>query len=236
MRGVGPILGLVFATAALIFVAPPGPAVAAGTSTTERQLPRSASSAQLRPAPLHLGTRGSRVRALQQRLAALGYLPSGSIDGVFGAQTWHAVVAFQGWQRLHRDGIVGARTRTALVSATRPQPWIRFEHALALDLDRQVMLVVRRGRTARAVHISSAAPGYVTPRGRFRVYRRERLSWSVPYRAWMPYALYFSGGYAVHAFSRVPARPASHGCVRMPVSEAPFVYAATPLRTPVVIR
>ena len=96
--------------------------------------------------------------------------------------------------------------------------------------------MVARSRTVRAVHISSAAPGYWTPRGRFGVYRRERLSWSSPYQVWMPYALYFSGGYAIHAFGSVPAYPASHGCVRMPVNDAPFVYAAAPLHTPVVIR
>ena len=99
-----------------------------------------------------------------------------------------------------------------------------------------MLLVVAGGRTVRAVHISGAGPGFVTPRGRFRVYRRERMSWSARYEVWMPYALYFSGGYAVHGFSAVPAYPASHGCVRMPLGDAPYVYAATPLRAPVVVR
>jgi lipoprotein-anchoring transpeptidase ErfK/SrfK len=52
----------------------------------------------------------------------------------------------------------------------------------------------------------------------------------------MPYALYFSGGYAIHGYGVVPAYPASHGCVRVPESEAPYVYAAAPLHTAVVIR
>jgi hypothetical protein len=185
---------------------------------------------------LHLGSRGARVRALEQRLVALRYLPPGSADAVFGQRTWHAVVAFQGWQRLHRDGVVGARTSRALASASRPRPSVRLTRGLELDLDRQVLLVVKDGRTQRAIHISSAARGRRTPRGRFDVYRRERLSRSTPYRVWMPYALYFSGGYAIHGFGSVPADPASHGCVRVPMSEAPFVYAAAPLHTPVVIR
>ena len=189
-----------------------------------------------RPQPLHLGSHSPRVRALEVRLAALGYLPPGGADAFFGTRTWHAVVAFQGWQRLHRDGVVGARTRAALATATRPRPWGHLKRGLELDLQRQVLLVVADGRTLRAVHISSAAPGYVTPRGRYRVYRREHPSWSSPYRVWMPNALYFSGGYAIHGFNSVPAYPASHGCVRMPLSEAPFVYTKTPPRTPVVIR
>jgi Putative peptidoglycan binding domain/L,D-transpeptidase catalytic domain len=188
------------------------------------------------PPALHLGHHGIAVRTLQQRLITLGYLPPGNVNGLYGMRTWHAVVAFQGWQRLSRDGIVGRRTRTALASAHRPRPWVPLKHGLELDLARQVLLVVNHGQTRRAIHISSAAPGYVTPRGRFDVYRRERMSWSFPYQTWMPYALYFSGGYAVHGFDSVPAYPASHGCVRMPLMEAPFVYVASPLHTPVVIR
>lgn len=185
---------------------------------------------------LQLGSHGPPVRVLQGRLATLGYLPAGAADGVFGMRTWHAVVAFQGWQRIGRDGVVGPRTRTALASAHRPRPWVPLRRGLELDLQRQVLLVVAGGRTIRAVHISSARPGFVTPRGRFGVYRRERMSWSVRYEVWMPYALYFDRGVAVHGFAVVPAYPASHGCVRMPLDEAPFVYAATPLRAPVVVR
>lgn len=186
--------------------------------------------------PLHLGSRGPRVRALQERLIVLGYLPAGAARGVFGQRTWHAVVAFQGWQRLSRDGIVGARTSSMLASARRPRPWVRLRRGLELDLRRQVLLVVVGGRTIRAVHVSSARPGYVTPPGRFHVYRRERASWSAAYHVWMPYALYFSGGYAIHGFGVVPTYPASHGCVRVPLGEAPFVYSATPLHAPVLIR
>ena len=216
------------ATAIVSSVASRAPAGIAMTQTA------AATSA---PTSLGLGSGGPRVHALQHRLIALGYLPAGAASGVYDMRTWHAVVAFEGWQRLPRDGVVEPRTRTALRSAARPRPWARLpSHALELDLRRQVLLVVHRGRTVRAVHISSAALGRYTPRGRFRVYRRERLSWSAPYQVWMPYALYFTGGYAVHGFGLVPAYPASHGCVRMPLSDAPFVYAATPLGTPVVIR
>jgi hypothetical protein len=208
-----------------------GASAAAGRATEAWDVAAAAA-----PAPLHRGSRGPEVRALQQRLIVLGYLPAGTAKGSFGLHTWHAVVAFQGWQRLHRDGVVGPRTRAALSTAVRPRPWARLKRALELDLGRQVLLVVVRGRTVRAVHVSSASPGYFTPRGRFVVYRRERLSWSFPYGVWMPYALYFKGGYAVHGFSSVPASPKSHGCVRMPLHDAPFVFAKTPLHTPVLIR
>lgn len=233
MRGGPAIPALAAITAVFLVVVSLDPGAARSRGAEGRRATVSVSSPQ--PA-LHLGSRGARVRVLEQRLVTLRYLPPGSADAVFGQRTWHAVVAFQGWQRLHRDGVVGARTSRALASAGRPRPSAGFTRGLELDLDRQVLLVVKDGRTRRAIHISSAAGGRSTPRGRFDVYRRERLSWSTPYRVWMPYALYFSGGYAIHGFGSVPAYPASHGCVRVPMSEAPFVYAATPLHTPVVIR
>lgn len=234
MRHAGPVLALTAAAAVGALLAL-DPAVAGGDVPEPLALHGTASAPAAQP-PLHLGSRGVHVRALQHGLVALGYLPPGSANGVYGRRTWHAVVAFQGWQGLHRDGIVGPRTRVALASADRPRPWTRIERGLALDLRRQVMLVVSRGRTLRAVHISSAAPGYLTPRGHFHIYRRERMSWSVPYRVWMPYALYFSGGWAIHGYNPVPTYPASHGCVRVPLSEASLVYSATPLHAPVVIR
>ena len=42
----------------------------------------------------------------------------------------------------------------------------------------------------------------------------------------MPYANYFHGGYALHGYpdSEVPAYPASHGCVRIPMDFALEVY------------
>ena len=67
-------------------------------------------------------------------------------------------------------------------------------------------------------------------------YRKEILSWSVPFSTWMPYASYFSGGFAMHSYPSVPAYPASHGCVRLPAVEAPGVYAFAGYGTPVWIR
>ena len=66
--------------------------------------------------------RGSSVRALQTRLAELRYLPKRAIDGVDGYQTQQAVIAFQAWRGLERDGIVGPATTAALAKASVPKP------------------------------------------------------------------------------------------------------------------
>ena len=53
----------------------------------------------------------------------LTYLPASGVDGVYGMQTWHTVVAFQGLSGLVRDGVVGPQTRHALAHARPPTPW-----------------------------------------------------------------------------------------------------------------
>jgi hypothetical protein len=71
-----------------------------------------AAQAQL-PAPsLSLGDRGPEVQALQRRLNAHG--ESLGEDGVFGAATHMALVAFQAAHGLVADGVVGPRTKAAL--------------------------------------------------------------------------------------------------------------------------
>jgi lipoprotein-anchoring transpeptidase ErfK/SrfK len=40
--------------------------------------------------------------------------------------------------------------------------------------------------------------------------------------------MYFLRGFAVHGYPSVPAYPASHGCVRVPMWIAPSLFAAHP--------
>ena len=65
---------------------------------------------------LKKGSRGDAVKALQQKLIALGYL-SGSADGIFGESTLKAVIAFQTAQSLTADGAAGSSTIAALNKA-----------------------------------------------------------------------------------------------------------------------
>ncbi len=62
---------------------------------------------------LKQGSKGSTVKQMQQKLKRWGYY-SGSVDGIFGAGTKKAVIAFQKKNGLVADGIVGAKTLAAL--------------------------------------------------------------------------------------------------------------------------
>ena len=62
---------------------------------------------------LRYGSRGDKVKELQQKLKRWGYY-TGSIDGIFGSGTQAAVKNFQKKNGLTADGIVGPKTASAL--------------------------------------------------------------------------------------------------------------------------
>ena len=64
-------------------------------------------------AVLKSGSSGSEVKEVQRRLKLWGYY-NGSVDGVFGAGTKKAVIAFQKKNGLTADGVVGKATYKAL--------------------------------------------------------------------------------------------------------------------------
>ena len=189
-----------------------------------------------RPIDRKAGGRSLSVRALQQRLAELRYLPRRAVDGVNGYRTEQAVLAFQSWRGLERDGIVGPATRAALAKASPPRPHGNGPpRRIEVYPDRGVTLLVNNDRTKRAIHVSTGGPGNETPAGTFKVFRKELRSWSVPFQTWLPFASYFNNGIAFHEYPDVPTYPASHGCVRVPAPEAPGVYAFATIGTTVIV-
>lgn len=73
---------------------------------------------QAPPVVLTPGDHGSEVRALQRSLVGLGYSP-GTIDGIYGPKTEHALKAFQAASGLATDGVLGPKTLAALKEAVR---------------------------------------------------------------------------------------------------------------------
>ncbi len=157
------------------------------------------------------GSRGPHVSWLEQRLSALSYRP-GPVDGVFDERTRQAVIAFQKWEGLSRDGAVGAQTWVRLASAARPVAsqsdtgvWIE------VSLAKQVFLYVEEGTVTRTLPTST---------GRSFTYRyapytvlRKPIADGPRYRA-----LYLVPGnvLAIHGYPSVPVYPASDGCIRLP--------------------
>lgn len=86
----------------------------ASSSPAVPSRPESGASASVDLPILRIGTRGTAVIGLQERLKAIG-LFKGAIDGVFGAETQEAVKAAQRNFNLDADGIVGPATWLALL-------------------------------------------------------------------------------------------------------------------------
>lgn len=78
---------------------------------------------------LRRGSSGRDVEVAQRALAAAGFDP-GAIDGVFGARTERAVKAFQAFNGLPPDGIIGRQTWSALRSLPIPLIDIRQPHPI----------------------------------------------------------------------------------------------------------
>lgn len=64
-------------------------------------------------AAVYWGSRGAQVRQVQQKLKQWGYY-DGAVDGIFGQETYDAVVFFQRKNGLTADGVAGERTLAAM--------------------------------------------------------------------------------------------------------------------------
>lgn len=87
-----------------------------------------------------------------------------------------------------------------------------------VDVSQQRMKVYVNGRLKHSWKVSTGRGRYRTPRGAWTAKWLSRHHKSRKYNnAPMPYAIFFRGGYAVHATNHISAlgRPASHGCVRL---------------------
>lgn len=186
-----------------------------------------------------VNTTGPEILALEERLSTLGYLV-GKVDGKLDRATGHGIMAFQKVEGLPRTGSADAGTLARLDSATTPAPAFNTppDH-LEVDIPRQVVLVVRGGKVTAILPTSTGnnkkftSEGWtrkaITPNGTFQIsYKRNGWRTSPLGRLYRP--VYFNGGIALHGSPSVPAREASHGCVRLPMAFADwFADNASPV-------
>ena len=143
-------LPVAIATAIVLLLAVPAPSVKA-VSTAPPEV--------LDFPTLRSGSQGPEVAWLEQRLADLSYRP-GPVDGVFDRKTRQAVIAFQKWEGLTRDGTVGEAVWEALLSAVRPTPTrILSGTWIEVNKSKQVLLFCRSGTVERILPCSTGNPG-----------------------------------------------------------------------------
>jgi lipoprotein-anchoring transpeptidase ErfK/SrfK len=178
--------------------------------------------------------KGAAVKAAQARLNQLGYWV-GTADGHYGTLTTQAVLAVQKSHRMKRTGVLDSATRKAITVGLRPKARTTSGSAIEVDLKRQIVIVVTKGRTRWVLNTSTGSGKTyyqagrrevaVTPKGRYRIERQiDGLRVSALGQLWRP--KYFHRGYALHGSPSIPAYPASHGCVRLSNSAMNWLWSS----------
>src|SRR5450755_484151 len=166
------------------------------------------------------GATGSFVALIQQKLAAVHvYIPQ---SGVYDEKTGLAIDAY------HR--LLGHGTSQGLDGLTvsellagRGAFKVRYpgdgKHVEG-NLGSQLLALVNGSKVYAIYPISSGKPSTPTILGRFHV--DMRTPGYLP--DGMYYSNFFTGGYAIHGFDPAPDYPASHGCMRLPITDAISVW------------
>ena len=134
--------------------------------------------------------------------------------------------------------------------------------SVEIDLQEQTAYLIQNGRAILATPISSGRDGHLTETGSFKVLEKERSHFSTLYGKFvdgrgntivadadadmpvprgcrfvpapMRYFIRFNNATGVHA-GYLPGYPASHGCIRLPETEAIAIFNAIEVGTPVTI-
>ena len=152
-------------------------------------------------------------------------------------------MAFQKWEGRTVTGRLKREEVEAIAKSKTPTPRDGDYAHVEVDIDRQVLLIVDEKSVVRVLPVSTgtdkpfAYDGQTsiayTPRGRFVVYEKG-VGWEDNLPG-MYYANYISGGIAIHGSNSVPAQPASHGCIRIPIFAAREVSRMLKLGTIVLV-
>jgi len=121
------------------------------------------------------------------------------------------------------------------------------EKRIEIDLSEQKMRLYENDKMIKEALVSTGQPGMETPIGEFQIYNKFPRAWSKMASLWMPYWMAFlpTGFMGIHELPEWPnghkegekslGHPASHGCIRLGVGDAKFVYDWAEIGTPVII-
>ncbi len=182
------------------------------------------------------GDEGAEVRAIQARLRQIAWF-YGDVTDHYGDQTRQAVAGFQAKRGFPVTGEVDQRTVTRLHEMTHEptsdelnnvkpdpadgagvDPRCATGRAICIDKSSNSVRWVVDGDVELTLEARFGGNGYVTREGQFSVTRKSRDHVSTLYDSSMPFAMFFSGGQAVHYspdFAANGYSGASHGCVNI---------------------
>ena len=183
--------------------------------------------------------------AIEQRLAELRF-DVAKVDDVADSATHHAVMAFQKLHGLPRTGQPTPDVLERLATVGLPGPLVPNggPTRVEIQLSRQVLFLYQNDQLVKVVSVATGngkrfcdggrCRRAITPKGSFQVYRRLS-GWHRSELGRLYSPLFFVGGVAIHGATSVPAYPASHGCVRIPMVSAAWFPSMVPNGTPVYV-
>lgn len=188
------------------------------------------------PALFRKGDSGDAVRDLQARLKQVGWYEQ-KVTGTYGDATVAAVKGFQGKRQIPTTGEVDQRTKDKLFAMTTKPTQEELTNkppkqkaprgldqrcmtgrVLCISKSSNSLSWVVDGKVQRTVDVRFGSELTPTREGKFTLYWKSRNHHSTLYNTPMPYAMFFSGGQAVHYSADFAARGyngASHGCVNV---------------------
>jgi peptidoglycan hydrolase-like protein with peptidoglycan-binding domain len=185
------------------------------------------------PALVAPGATGDGVRDLQARLKQIGWY-FGDVTGTYANDTVTAVRGFQKKRGIPVTGEVDQRTQDRLHAMTytptyeqkhnilpKPgalDPRCKTGRALCVDKSRNNLRWVIDGKVIATYDVRFGSDELPTREGAFAVNYKSRDHVSKLYDTSMPFAMFFSGGQAVHYspdFAANGYNGASHGCVNV---------------------
>lgn len=185
------------------------------------------------PTLLGPGDEGPQVRELQARLAQIDWFQADP-TGVYGDLTAEAVRGFQAKREIPATGEVDQRTMDRLLAMTTEpsraeltgvgnvpgalDERCRTGRVICVDKSSSTLRWVVDGEVVKTLDSRFGGASTPTREGVFHVYLKSRDHVSQLYGSSMPFAMFFSGGQAVHYssdFAAVGYAGASHGCVNI---------------------
>ncbi|MEW6734197.1 MAG: L,D-transpeptidase family protein [Acidobacteriota bacterium] len=185
----------------------------------------------------------TEIQETEQLLSNLGYW-TGPVDGKWDDGSRHALIAFQKVTGRKRTGKLTTEELEAIQAAKPPLPYEGGDTHVEIDLHRQVLFIVNNGSVSHILPISTGNNKFFTeggrtrrahtPEGRFKVYAKIN-GWRKSPLGLLYYPCYIHKGIAIHGNPSVPAYPASHGCIRIPMHAAKQFSEMIPIGMEVII-
>jgi hypothetical protein len=180
------------------------------------------SKVSVRAKTLSTGSSGPYVRGMLTALQRLKFRVPG-VGSSFTSKVKDSVMAFQKAYGLSRTYVFNTACwrkidGAKLLKPRRATPSTHIE----VDKGRQILMVVKGGKTAGIICVSTGATGN-TPEGTFHIQQKHPFT-SSGFGGILVRTMGFVGDFAIHGYSPVPPYPASHGCIREPIWACYWVY------------